>query len=377
MKATACVLAVLLLLTNAAIAAERDPLKVNNASPRTVASRADCSFDGYVSFSDPTDVSIPDNDPYGVWIGPLATEPGYEIQDVALFLEMRHTWIGDLIIYLMYDSDCDGTPETTGGVLCRPDFDGCPTDACCGCGGEFDGVYEFDDVAASVEDECGSFFAAGCYGPDYDSPGLGLFDGLNTGGCFWLHAIDAAAGDEGTIYSWEVRILGEPTVSATGALDILPGACPNPFNIRAKGRLPVAVLGSDAFDAAMIDPATVELARVEPMRWSLDDVATPVEAGAEPCECSDLGGDGYADLVLHFSRQDLLQAMGPVADGDLVELTLTGLLTDGTSFAVSDCILVLDRGNGRDAGPDATGDDGDSRGAVDSTTWGAIKAHYR
>jgi subtilisin-like proprotein convertase family protein len=377
MKAIVCVLAVSLLLSSLAVAAERDPLKVDNASPMTVASRADCCFDDYMLFSDPADVSVPDCDPYGVWIGPLATEPGYEIQDVALFLDMRHTWIGDLIVYLLYDADCDGTPDATGGVLCRPDFDGCPVDACCGCGGDLDGVYEFDDAAASVEDDCGTLFAAGCYGPDYDSPGLGAFNGFNTGGYFWLHAIDTAAGDEGTIFSWEVRILGEAATPAVGALDILPASCPNPFNVKAKGKLPVAVLGSESFDAEMVDPASVELAGVAPTKWSFVDVATPLEQAAEHCACSDLGEDGYTDLVLHFMRQDLVQAMGPVSDGDMVELTLSGLMADGTPFSVSDCVLILSKGNGNDAGREATGDEPNSREAVESTTWGAIKAHYR
>jgi hypothetical protein len=375
MKTIALLLAALLLISATSVAEQPDPRKVRPMSTTRVASRASCDYDGYMSFSDFPNVDVPDNDPNGVWIGPLNTDAGFTIQDVTLSLDMKHTWIGDLIISLEYDSNCDGYPDAEGGVLCRHDFDGCPVDACCGCGGGLDGTYDFDDVVASIEDDCGSFFESGCYGPDYDSPGLGGFDGLNTGGCFWLHVTDGAAGDVGHVDSWQVRILGEPTVPQVGALDILPGSCPNPFNVRANGKLPVAVLGSESFDATAVDAATVALEGVSPLKSSFGDVATPVGPDAEPCECSDLDGDGFTDAVFHFERQDIVQAIGPVGDGDMVELTLEGMLMDGTPFSVSDCVLILSKGNGRDDGE--VGDDPDSREAVQSTSWGALKALYR
>jgi len=378
MKTIAYVLTALLLCSSLAVAEADVHHKARPASTETVRSRAECRLDGYIDFSDAPNAAIPDYDPDGVWIGPLSTDPGFLIQDVVLSLDIQHWYIGDLIVTLHYDSDCDGAPDVAGGILCRPLLDGCAFEDCCGCGGQFDGVYAFNDAVASIEDDCGWFFESGCYGPDYDSDGLDLFDGLETGGCFWLHAIDGAEYDDGVVREWEVSILGEPVATPSSvALDILPGACPNPLNVKSNGKLPVAILGSEDFDASMIDPATVELEGVAPHKSSFGDVAAPPD-GEGLCECTELGPDGYTDLVLKFQRQDIVGAMGPVANADMVELTLTGLMVDGTSFSVSDCVMILARGNSHKDEPDPTEEGDGSRGAaVEETSWGSIKARYR
>ncbi|NIN69480.1 MAG: hypothetical protein GTO63_33310, partial [Anaerolineae bacterium] len=51
-------------------------------------------------------------------------------------------------------------------------------------------------------------------------------------------------------------------------LDIKPGSCPNPLNTRSNAVLPVAILGTDVFDVNDIDPATVMLEGVSPLRWN-------------------------------------------------------------------------------------------------------------
>jgi hypothetical protein len=67
-------------------------------------------------------------------------------------------------------------------------------------------------------------------------------------------------------------------------VDIKPGSCPNPFNVKSKGVLPVAILGAEDFDVTMIDPSEILLSRdgieegVPPLRWSYEDVATPFGA---------------------------------------------------------------------------------------------------
>jgi len=45
------------------------------------------------------------------------------------------------------------------------------------------------------------------------------------------------------------------------AVDIEPGSCPNPLNVKSKGALPSAVLGRAGFDVTTIDPATIRLSR--------------------------------------------------------------------------------------------------------------------
>lgn len=57
-----------------------------------------------------------------------------------------------------------------------------------------------------------------------------------------------------------------------------------------------------------------------------------------------LGADGYEDLVLIFKTKDIVAAKGKVADGQTVELTLSGELNDGTPFTGEDTILFVKKG---------------------------------
>jgi hypothetical protein len=132
-------------------------------------------------------------------------------------------------------------------------------------------------------------------------------------------------------------------------LDIRPGSCPNPFNGMARGVLPMAILGTEDFDVATIDPATIRLMRegydegVAPRRWAQWDVATPFEG--ELCDCHDLYGDGWTDLALKFSIQEVKHTLGlGDAVGETVELMVTGNLLEeegGTPFEGSDCVWII------------------------------------
>jgi hypothetical protein len=138
---------------------------------------------------------------------------------------------------------------------------------------------------------------------------------------------------------------GEKIVS----FDIKPGSCPNPVNLRSKGVLPAAILGTDALDVTTIDPDTIRLTRegigsgVPPIRYSYDDVGTPFEG--ELCDCHDLNGDGYMDLTLKFSTRALVDALGlkEVASGEMIPLTIMGESEDGTLIMGEDCIRVINR----------------------------------
>jgi len=44
-------------------------------------------------------------------------------------------------------------------------------------------------------------------------------------------------------------------------LDIKPGSCPNPVNRRSRGLLPMALVGTENFDVANVDPSTIALTR--------------------------------------------------------------------------------------------------------------------
>lgn len=134
-------------------------------------------------------------------------------------------------------------------------------------------------------------------------------------------------------------------------VDIKPGSCPNPLNLKSKGVLPVAVLGTEEFDVTTIDVSTVKLSRegieegVAPIRSDYEDVATPFEG--ELCDCHDLNGDGLLDLTLKFKTQELVEIL-ELAEvvGETIPLTLTGDLReteDGTPIKGADCILILEK----------------------------------
>jgi len=79
-----------------------------------------------------------------------------------------------------------------------------------------------------------------------------------------------------------------PAFEIQVAVDIKPTSCRNPFNVGKKGVMPVAILGTEDFDVTQIDPVTVMLAGVvSPLRWALEDVATPFEPylGATSWSC--------------------------------------------------------------------------------------------
>jgi hypothetical protein len=130
---------------------------------------------------------------------------------------------------------------------------------------------------------------------------------------------------------------------ATVAVDIKPGSCPNPVNVKSSGVLPIAILGTDDCDITTIDPTSVRLAGVEPLRSGYEDVATPV-SDTNDCNCITDGPDGLLDLTLKFKTQRIVEAIGDVNDGDVRVLTLTGVLFDPGPFQTSiegaDCILI-------------------------------------
>jgi hypothetical protein len=102
---------------------------------------------------------------------------------------------------------------------------------------------------------------------------------------------------------------------------------------------------------------------VAPLRHSLEDVATPVLDGGpdkgmdiEPrglddfaatvannadCDCTAEGPDGYTDLVLKYQKSEIVATLGAVSAGDVIPLTLTGQLNDGTLFEATDCVMII------------------------------------
>ncbi len=148
----------------------------------------------------------------------------------------------------------------------------------------------------------------------------------------------------------------DPGCESITRLDIKPGSCPNPFNVRSKGVVPVAIVGSEELDVTQIDVDSIVLIRddgvggeVTPMRRlrgprvAIADVATPF--AGEQCDCHTLAEDGIDDLSLKFSTEELVDVLelGSVPRGEFVTLTINATLLDGTEFSVSDCVLIVGR----------------------------------
>jgi hypothetical protein len=143
-------------------------------------------------------------------------------------------------------------------------------------------------------------------------------------------------------------IIGGPigTEIVPGAIlaDIHPQSCPNPVIVLSKGVLPVAILGTADFDVTQVNPTSVQLEGIAPLRWSVDDVATPfIGALNDAFDCNILGPDGFADLTLKFDNQEILAAVGPVNDGEDLLLTLTGTLFDGSPIKAMDVVVIQNK----------------------------------
>jgi hypothetical protein len=107
----------------------------------------------------------------------------------------------------------------------------------------------------------------------------------------------------------------------------------------------MAILGTEDFDVNDIDPGSISIADVAfPQKPpSIEDVAAPVDE--DECTCEEVGPDGFSDLVIHFSRREIITAIGleAMAPGTEVPITVTGELLDGTPFEATDCVRIIAR----------------------------------
>ena len=145
---------------------------------------------------------------------------------------------------------------------------------------------------------------------------------------------------------WRVTIIPEV---ASIPVDIKPQSCPNPLNVKSKGILPVAVLGTMDFSVTDVDVTTVQLEGISPLREDWEDVATPFEplngeVDVSASTCTDRGPDGFTDLTLKFDTQEIVAALGDVRDGEALILTFTGRLLDRTLIQGEDIVVIRKKG---------------------------------
>ncbi len=110
------------------------------------------------------------------------------------------------------------------------------------------------------------------------------------------------------------------------AIDVKPGIYPNAINIKTKGVVPVAVLGSASFDVNDVQAAPVRFgpmhqhdAGATALRWAFEDV----------------NNDSYVDLVFHFKAAETGLQVGDT------EACLHGTLEHGHHFCGHDSVKVI------------------------------------
>jgi len=119
-----------------------------------------------------------------------------------------------------------------------------------------------------------------------------------------------------------------PTDAPTG--DVFLGVIVDEFNLIAE---------SDETDNARAWPITIS-----PSGETV--VAPDLMVEDENCACTTDGPDGIDDLTLKFRTQELVESLGAMAPGETRELTISGVMLDGTPFTGVDCIVVVGGGSG-------------------------------
>jgi len=110
------------------------------------------------------------------------------------------------------------------------------------------------------------------------------------------------------------------------AIDIKPGSDPNSINLDSKGVVPVAILGSDCFDAGTVDPLTVELAGA--------DVRLKGKSG-NAGSLEDVNDDGFLDLVVQVYTDQFALTAGAT------EAVLKAHTYDNLAISGSDWVQIV------------------------------------
>jgi len=109
-------------------------------------------------------------------------------------------------------------------------------------------------------------------------------------------------------------------------VDIKPGSYPNAINLRSKGSVPVALLGSAEFDISSVDLATVKFGKMHEM-----DSGAPALRSA----LQDVNGDGFMDRVFHFKIKETGLELSDT------EACLHGMTLGGEHFCGHDSVKII------------------------------------
>jgi len=109
-------------------------------------------------------------------------------------------------------------------------------------------------------------------------------------------------------------------------IDIKPDGTPNSINLGSNGKIPVAILSTDVFDATTVNPVTLALAssgvNIKPN-------------GSPQSSFEDVNGDSRPDLVAHFPTKSLGLTKTSTS------ATLTGKTFSGRCIAGTDSVKIV------------------------------------
>jgi hypothetical protein len=133
------------------------------------------------------------------------------------------------------------------------------------------------------------------------------------------------------MFVWNLPVLA---ADQNATVEVIPGK----INVKSKGVLPVVIRGTADLDVTKIDPASIQLEGVTPVRFSLGDM--PVD----PTDPEQAPPEGFTDLFLKFRKQaivnQLVEDFVELTNGQVVTLHLTGALDDGTTISGEDDVLI-------------------------------------
>ena len=121
-------------------------------------------------------------------------------------------------------------------------------------------------------------------------------------------------------------------------IDIKPGSDPSSYGCGAGGNIPVAVLGSEVFDATTIDAGTVRFGKIGNETGEVHE-----KKGEAKRHVEDFNEDGFADMIFHFDFSSTGFSCDDIPAGEksvTLDGTLTGIAGGDPFSASSDIRLV-------------------------------------
>jgi probable HAF family extracellular repeat protein len=155
---------------------------------------------------------------------------------------------------------------------------------------------------------------------DFGMQSLGTLGGANSK-AYAINSIGQIVGESETTTGEVHATLWTVSYATSVLMDIKPGNSINPINPRSKGKLTIAILTSDDFDASIVDIASIRFG--------------PDGAETVKSRIKDVDDDGDWDLVFKVKTPQT-----GIACGD-TEATLTAQTLDGDAITGTDTIKTV------------------------------------